>query len=220
MRHKNGIDENSAFSTFESKLGALMSSEPALPSADSKRIWHKARALVPEPRPVRRFPKAIFYPAFAAMLIIGFLSGYGSVVVAASASIPGDPFYPIERQAETVWMSLTPDAQRCQVAVVLLQRRVYEAKALLEAGKYTPDSLLQEIEMLFLSVAEETQCQTQVPDLLAQVTDYQHQIGKLVERYPGIEGLNRAFDAANIAVVKLGGEPLDALPRKLAILFS
>lgn len=214
------VDENSAIDTLESKLSAFMSGEPALPSVVRRRIWHKAQALAPAPHPIRHLPKAIFYPAFAVILIIGFLSGYGSVVVAASASIPGDPLYAIERQAETVWVSLTPDAQRCQVTAVLLERRVYEVKALLEAGKLAPESILQEIEMLFLSIAEDPMCQTQAPALLTQVTGSQRQIGKLVENYPNIQGLKRAFNAANVAVAKLGGEPLKALPKNFNTLFN
>lgn len=212
--------ENVSLTTLESKLNALMGGEPNLPTAARKRIWYKAQALTPAAHPMRYLPKAIFYPAFAMILIIGFLSGYGSVVVAASSSVPGDFFYPIERQAETVWVSLTPDAQRCQVTAVLLERRVYEVKALIEAGKFAPDSSLQEVEMLFLSIAENPLCQSQAPTLLAQLTGYRRQIGKLVEKYPYSEGLNRAFDAANIAVVKLGGEPLEAIPEKLNTLFS
>ncbi len=219
MKPKHTLDD-AALSTLESRLSALMGSGPELPAAARKRIWHKTRALTPAPHPMRRLPKAIFYPAFAMLMIIGFLSGYGSVVVAASASIPGDLLYPIERQAETVWVTFTPDAQRCQVTAVLLQRRIHEIKALMEAGKFVPDSSLQEVEMLFLSIAEEPLCQDQTPDLLSQLTNYRQQIGKLVERYPYSAGLNRVFEAANTAIVALGGESLEAPLTKLSVLFN
>jgi hypothetical protein len=147
-------------------------------------------------------------------LAFGFFSGYAGVVFASGASVPGELLYPIERRAETVWLSLTPNSKRCDVELALLERRVYEAKALIDAGKPVPDSVLQEIELLFSSIGESASCvKDPSPDILPRLRLYRQKIHTLLLEHPGIWQLHMVIEAANTTIITLGGDPLQATPQ-------
>lgn len=206
-----------SFSEVEVTLERLLGSAPVLSPQARKRVWHKTQSALASPAAHRVFhlSRAILYPVFTLLLAIGFLGGYGGVVLASGASVPGEPLYLIERKAETVWLSLTPSSRRCEVELVLLERRVYEAKALLDAGKPVPPGVLQEMEMLFLGVVDSADChEVQASVILSHLLVYRQKIHALVLQHPAIWELEAVLEAANTAIIAFGGEPLEALPHK------
>jgi hypothetical protein len=207
--------QDGSFSEVEVSLERLLGVAPALSSQTRKRIWHKAQSAIASPAAHRvfRLSRAILYPVFILLLAFSFLGGYAGVVLASGASVPGEPLYLIERKAETIWLSLTPSSQRCEVQLVLLERRVYEAKALLDAGKPVPPGVLQEMELLFLGVVDSADChKVQASIILSHLLAYRQKIHTLVLQHPGVWELEGVLEAANTAVTAFGGEPLEALP--------
>ncbi len=168
-----------------------------------ERIWQKARRRASEMmstsrRGARRW---MWYPAMAAVMLLAFLGGYVGVVSASGAPVPGDPWYVVERGAEVVWMTLTPTGRRDEVRLVLLQRRIDEVRALLDAGRSVPPDLLQEVEMLFGAVVEcAPNCGAPRAEMSRALEDYRDALADLNVRYPGVLGLEPALEAANKAV--------------------
>lgn len=214
MKLKNKQDDV-VLSSVEKTLNRIMGHSPTLSTQRRQRIWHKAQAptnVVAFP-PSFRWSRTLFYPIFVVILAFGFFSGYVGVVFASGASVPGELLYPIERGAEIVWLSLTPSSKRCDVELVLLERRVYEAKALIDAGKPVPSSVLQEIELLFIDLGENAECvQNNASDILPRLLLYRYKIYTLLLEHPGVWELHAVLEAANAAVTAFGGEPLEALP--------
>jgi hypothetical protein len=198
----------------EPALIEMLAKGPTLSPQARQRIWRQAQRLAHTPVIPQRHPaRLVFYPAFVFLLVMGLVSGYTGVVFASGASVPGEPLYPIARQTEMVWLTLTPESRRCEVQLVLLERRVYEAKALLDAGKTVPDDVLQEMELLFLAVADDTACQPmQTGEALPYLISYRAKLALLTNRHPGIGQLGAILEAANGAVIKLGGAPLELTP--------
>lgn len=209
-------------SQIEPTLAELIGKGPTLSAQARQRIWRHAQRLAHTPVAPQRHPaRLIFYPAFVLLLVMGMVSGYTGVVFASGASVPGEPLYPLLRQGESVWLTLTPESRRCQVQLVLLERRVYEAKALLDAGKTVPDDLLQETELLFLAVADDTTCQPmQTGAALPYLISYRAKLALLTDRHPGIGQLGAILEAANNAVIRLGGAPLDLAPPDAMYLYQ
>lgn len=203
------------YEQVEVALAALFGRGPA-PSAQARqRIWRRAHSLVHTPITPRLRRPAWFtlYPAFVLLLALSLVGGYTGVVFASGASMPGEPLYPLARQTETVWLTLTPESRRCEVQLILLERRIYEAKALLDAGKTVPDDVLQEIELLFLAAADDTTCQaTQSAAALPHLISYRAKLALLTTRHPGVGQLDALLEVANSAVIKLGGAPLELAP--------
>jgi transcriptional regulator GlxA family with amidase domain len=141
------------------------------------------------------------------LLVLGFVAGYGGVVVAEAPSVPGEPLYAIERKAETLWLSLTPNARRCEVELVLLERRVYEVSALLDAGQSAPDELWQEIDLLFLGVADGAHCRPEeAAELLPHLLAYRNRLKALAGRHPGVWSLAQTLETADAVVATLQAE--------------
>jgi hypothetical protein len=178
-----------------------------------KRIWHKAQSAAQQPRQRAHLFRAVLYPIFVLLLTFGFLGGYVGVVLASGASVPGEPLYVVERGVEAMWLKLTPTSRRCEVQLVLLERRIYEARALLDVGQPVSEGLLQELELLFGAIADDSDCmQMQDEGILQRVIGYRQKVKVLAERYPGVWGLDRVLAAADVAVVQFGGEPLEEAP--------
>ncbi|MBN1874227.1 MAG: hypothetical protein JXA33_08345 [Anaerolineae bacterium] len=213
MKYKHS--STSYFPEVESVLTQAFASDGALLPQARQRIWHTALERAGQlARPVQRSWRWVFYPGVAAMLVVAFLSGYVGVVFAAGASIPGEPLYAIERGAEVVWLRLTPTSQRTEVQLALLQRRIYEARALLDAGRDVPPDLFQEIALLFEAVAEESMqdlAQT-VPllneEALVSLIFYRDTLTALTEYHAGVRGLEETAAIADEIVAALGGAPL------------
>ncbi|HNT76208.1 MAG TPA: DUF5667 domain-containing protein [Anaerolineae bacterium] len=199
---------------IESALTEMFGKGPQLSTQARQQIWRRAHGLAHTPTVPQHHPAwFVFYPAFVLLLVFGFLGGYSGVVFASGATVPGEPLYPIARQTETVWLNFTPESRRCEVQLVLLERRVYEAKALLDAGKIVPNDVLQEIELLFIAVADDTTCQsTQTASALPYLISYRAKLAILTHRHPGVSQLGGILEAANSAVIKLGGAPLELIP--------
>lgn len=178
------------------------------PTARAKaRMWAQVRARAAAPARSRRRLRPLLAPLFVVVLVLGFVAGYGGVVVAEAPSVPGEPLYAIERKAETLWLSLTPNARRCEVELVLLERRVYEVSALLDAGQSAPDELWQEIDLLFLGVADGAHCRPEeAADLLPHLTAYRDRLQALAGRHPGVWPLAQTLETADAVVTTLQAE--------------
>ncbi len=200
-----------SFTELESFLSNTVGRYPKLSAARRERIWHKANAMSVSHSVQSRQLPAFLYPLFAFLLALAFLMGYASVVFASGASVPGEPLYEIERHAEAIWLTFTPKSQRTDVELTLLERRIYEVQALLNAGREVPPSLFQEVELLLAAVVELDGSDGE-RDVLPQITRYRDLLAELVVEHPGVWGLNRVFDAADAAVVALGGAPYSAPP--------
>jgi len=200
--------------TLEQRLAQSLSQGPHPNYHTRQRIWNKARvatrrARIPSLMPYHRAA----YPLLVILMLFGLFGGYTGVVVASGPSVPGEFLYPLERQAELIWLKLTPNARRSHVQLVLLERRVYEANALLNAGQIVPDNVLQEIELLFFAVADTIGDEAaSSSEILPHLVAYQDTIQALAERYPGISGLHNVLEAANTVVITLGGDPRNHLP--------
>ncbi|NBD35504.1 MAG: hypothetical protein GVY30_05850 [Chloroflexi bacterium] len=190
----------SAFLTDTLAEGAKVS------PAARRRIWQQATAPKPSPAPRRRRrPLSRWAYAFTTItIVLGFLGGYVGTVLASGANIPGDPLYELERQVEEVWLTLTPSDQRSEVQLVLLERRIYEAKALLQANREAPPGIFQEIDLLFVAVTEDGLDEAM---LLSRLTDYREILYTLKEQHPAVWGLRDALQTANTVIESLGGTP-------------
>jgi len=203
-----------AQTSIEHKLSRVLGHEPQLTYHTRQRIWNKARVATRPSRIPSARPYRALYPMLVVFMFFGLFSGYTGVVFASGPSVPGEFLYPIERQVELAWLKLTPHSRRSEVQLILLERRVYEARALLDAGKLVPDNVLQEIELLFLAVAGNTGAYTDsTAAVLSHLVIYQNTVQTLVERYPGVGGLRDVLEAANTAVTTLGGDSRNSLPR-------
>jgi len=204
----NHKTEETTFPEVEVRLTRVLGRGELSPIA-RQRIWRKmqARAAAAVP-PTRAFLKQrLLYPVFLIVLVLSFVGSYGGVVLVSGASLPGELWYPLERRLETVWLSFTPTVQRPEVKLILLERRIYEVKALLEAHKPVPSEAFQEVELLFLSLDE-----ADAATLLPYITEYRDTLYVLDRRYPGLVGLSQALTTANTVVLTWGGTPVEGLP--------
>ncbi len=170
-----------------------------------RRIWQQAAA--PAPSPARAHPRPKFRWAYAFTtfaILLGLMSGYVGAVLASGSAVPGDPLYGLERQVEEVWLSLTPTDKRSEVQLVLLERRIYEARALLRADQEAPPGLFQEIDLLFVAVTEDGRDEA---TLLSHLMDYRDILHELATEYPNKQSLCEALQTANTVVASLEGAP-------------
>ena len=171
------------------------------------RIWQRVLAhsqgcpTDPRVERRRRLFRLIRFPAFALVLLLGFLGGYVGVVVAEGDSLPGEPLYPLERRAEALMLSLTPQSRRCAVELRLLENRVYEIRATLDIGRTLPDGLIQETLLLVSGLPETLD---DVPDqgesVAAALDSHYATLGALNERHPGIWNLIELMKAFETAI--------------------
>ena len=174
------------------------------------RIWERVRAStsgVPHtsiPAQGRRVFHALRYAILVMVVLLGFLGSYVGVVLAEGDSLPGEPFYPLERTAEAVLLSLTPQTRRCAMELRLLENRVYEIQATLNLGRRLPGSLMQETMLLVGGLPETLNAvpaqRTAVVNALASHHDT---LVALNERHPGILELIRLIEAFENALDQL-----------------
>lgn len=216
MRHNHAQDELS-FSRVEKTVKTLLTESVGFSAQAKGRIWHNAQARADQFRPTLalRFSRAALYPAFVLLLTLGLMGGYAGVVFADGVSIPGEPLYVIEQGVESMWLSLTPDSRRYEVQLVLLERRVYELRALIDAGKPVPEGLFLELELLFSSMVDYVDYDISVQQVLPYVIEYRDSLALLNSRYTGVWGLSRVLDVADTAVIELGGDSLEQFPYML-----
>lgn len=189
----------SAFLTDALAEGAKVSPEAR------RRIWQQATAPAPTPAAPRRRPMFRWAFAFTTIaILLGIMSGYVGAVLASGSAVPGDPLYELERQVEEIWLSLTPSDKRSEVQLVLLERRIYEARALLRADQETPPGLFQEIDLLFVAVTEDGLDEAM---LLSHLQNYRDILHKLATEYPTEHALRDVLQTANTVVASLGGTP-------------
>ena len=190
------------YTDTEDWLESVLPHAVSLDLAAKQRIWQQAqqaaRTYSPSPHPKPRRIWKLAYPFFSLLLLLGFLGGYVGIVFASGASIPGDSLYTVERQIEALWMKLTPSTQQDEVRLVLLERRLYEVRALLDSGRDVPENLFQEVEMLFLSLNDNPS-----PQALPQMQHDRDMLRRLNEQHPGIYALQKALDAAESATASL-----------------
>jgi hypothetical protein len=179
--------------------------------AARRRIWQQATKPAPtSAHQQRRRPVSRWAFAFATItLLLGFLGGYVGTVLASGSAVPGDPLYGLERQVEGVWLSLTPSDKRSEVQLVLLERRIYEARALLQANYEVPPGIFQEIDLLFVAVTEDGLDESL---LLSRLTGYRDILATLKEQHPAVWGLGDALQTANTVIESLDGESPESLP--------
>ncbi len=185
------------YSEVEHWLETTLPQTPPLAPATRRQLWQRAQQNAASLTPPRRRLTSLrlAYPLFSFLLLLGFLGGYVGIVFASGASIPGDSLYAIERQAESLWMTLTPSPRRDEVRLVLLERRIYETRALLDSGRDVPPNLFQEIEMLFMSLSDDV-----VAGAMPQLQHDRDVLQLLNEQHPGILALQDALDAANASL--------------------
>ncbi|MFP4394366.1 MAG: DUF5667 domain-containing protein [Anaerolineales bacterium] len=170
-----------------------------------RRIWQQAAAPQLSPAAQQRRPRFRWAFVFTTIAILmGMMSGYVGAVLASGSAVPGDPLYELERQVEEVWLSLTPSDKRSEVQLVLLERRIYEARALLQADRVAPAGLFQEIDLLFVAVTEDGLDEA---TLLSHLTDYRDILHNLATQHPADRVLRDALRTANTVVESLGGSP-------------
>jgi hypothetical protein len=133
------------------------------------------------------------------------MSGYVGAVLASGSAVPGDPLYELERQVEEVWLSLTPTDKRSEVQLVLLERRIYEVRALLRADQAVPPGIFQEIDLLFVAVTEDGLDEAM---LRTRMKGYRDILHKLATEHPNECALHDALQTANTVVESVGGESI------------
>lgn len=83
-------------------------------------------------RQVAPIPRRWSFTRRIAVVVMALLIPSGGVVYAASGSMPDSPLYPIKRATESVSLSVASGISRTRLETALAQKRVREARYLLE----------------------------------------------------------------------------------------
>ncbi len=155
--------------------------------------------------PGRRYTRrALRYAAFACVMLLSFLGGYVGVVLAEGDSLPGEPFYPLERTAEAVLLSLTPQTRRCAMELRLLENRVYEIRMILDIGRPLPDGLIQETMLLVGGLPETLRSvPAQGESVLVALESHHAVLVALNERHPGLWELTELIKTFETTIDRL-----------------
>jgi hypothetical protein len=185
------------------------------PSEETRaRIWRHvlaaSQAPAEDPHPVkrRRFLGPLRYAALVVVMLLSFLGGYVGVVLAEGDSLPGEPFYPLERIAETVMLTLTPQTRRCAMELRLLENRVYEIQVTLDIGRPLPDGLIQEMTLLISGLPETLDA---FPDrresVVAALESHHAALVALDARHPGVWELTELLNTFDVTIETLRNAP-------------
>ena len=129
--------------------------------AGREHLLAAARAARSTRRPTRRFsarilPVSLRWAAAAAMcvaLVTAFLAG--SRAMASASSLPGDPFYPVKRAAESVQLALAfAPEQRAALEQAMQERRLAEVHAILERHRHAQASFRGTVTALYSTTIE------------------------------------------------------------------
>ncbi len=138
-------------------IQSLVQAQPSQPdSAALNRIWtHVSMGIKARQAPAtRQFGRRISWGWAVALTLVFFLL-VGAVNVASASALPGSMLYPAKRAFETVRLELTLDPQdHAQFALLLADRRLEEAKILIEQGA-SPELVSQTLEdsLAYLAIA-------------------------------------------------------------------
>lgn len=205
-RHKSDPTPDAFAEDVKARL--LEWGEPS--EAARARIWQRVLAAsktetkAPFPARRRHVRRSLRYAAFAFVMLLSFLGGYVGVVLAEGDSLPGEPFYPLERTAEAVLLSLTPQTRRCAMELRLLESRVYEIRAMLDIGRPLPDSLIQETMLLVSGLPETLQSVPAQCDAVVIALESHHDaLITLDARHPGVWALTELIEAFETTIDQL-----------------
>lgn len=171
-----------------------------------QRVLTSSTRSIPDPRVVRRHRlfHLIRFPALAFLLLLGFLGGYVGVVVAEGDSLPGEPLYPLERRAEALLLSLTPQTRRCAMELRLLENRIYEIRAMLDMGRTLPDGLIQETTLLVSGLPKTLESvPVQCESVAVALESHYATLQALNERHPGLWELVELMEAFESTIDQL-----------------
>jgi len=138
-------------------IQSLIQAQPSQPdSAALNRIWKRVSMGIEarQAPATRQFGRRISW-GWAVALTLVFILLVGAVNVASASALPGSMLYPAKRAFETVRLELTLDPQdRAQFALLLADRRLEEAKILIEQGA-SPELVSQTLEdsLAYLAIA-------------------------------------------------------------------
>jgi hypothetical protein len=210
MAHKNNSGD------FEGLLEASLKHWGKPSEKTQTEMWRRAcdKAVYEEKAPRRAsVSRLVLVPALTFLVVLAFFGGYVGVVLAEGSSLPGEPLYKIERRAEGLWLSLTPRAQRCEVQMILLERRMSELKAMLAIDKPLTPGLTQEIQLMLQAIGEEAPCSMKVVNpTLRQVTGYVEELNELQRNYPGVWELQELSTTAAETQARLNQAVSPAIP--------